>query len=474
MLWFGSPLKGLSRKHRAFGRWVLVLALGAIAATACSADGRAVIENSPTETSANSETFDVSECRFYPIYAEDGTEDTEPEPSILSIIQGENVRLSPVMWEGKPCLQTASALHSPNGSQIATGDVDGIVRLWDTNGSQLDMRSPFDGPSWRTSYMVYSPDSRQLAIAGGRYHQVALWNPIEDTMIGLSDELRGGIEYSPNSQLLTILGVGGAVGLWDREGNSIAALEYPGQPISLDADFNPSSDRIVTDGRDGTVRLWDTSGNQLAVLSGHQGNFEQITYSPDGKQILTLMGDNVARLWDANGNSQGTLSNYSQEIIRLAYSPDSQKIVTGGYRGEALLWNSRGHKLAALEGHSEEVRYVMFSPDGEQIATASPEESTVRLWDSNGNPLAEIEAHPGGVTALQYSPDNQMIVTGGRDDAVRLWDRSGKPLAAIESTPEDGGFLSFTTLSFSPNSDQLLVVGPLSDATYLWDIAFVK
>ena len=51
-----------------------------------------------------------------------------------------------------------------------------------------------------------------------------------------------------------------------------------------------------------------------------------------------------------------------------------------------------------------------------------------------------------------------------------LRDTEGNLLAEIESTDEDSGFINFTTLSFSPDSAQLLVVGPLDDATYVWNI----
>ncbi|MBE9062118.1 WD40 repeat domain-containing protein [cf. Phormidesmis sp. LEGE 11477] len=489
------------RERSMLGRVILMVVGSAIAATACSPHSSIqdssiqdseIVETAPaetTETTANIETinstdtFDVSDCQFYTQYALGGTEEIDSPPSTLSVTQGK-VSLSQVMWEGAPCVQTSEALYSPDGSQIATGSVDGVVRLWDTTGNQLVSLSPFDGPTWRISKLWYSPDGSQLAIAGGRYHALTLWNLGE--RIGENSEgdleavntidfpnTNGGsinVEYSPNSRLLAIFGLDDVVSLWNLAGDRIAPLTYPSQPISLAVDFNPTSDRIIADGRDGTVRLWDTTGNQLAVLRGHKGNFEQITYSPDGRQILTLMGDNVARLWDAQGNSQGTLSNYSQKIVQLVYSPNSQKIVTGAHKGEAVLWNSLGHKLAVLEGHSQIVSHVMFSPDGQQIATASPEESIVRLWDTKGNLSAEIEAHTGGVTKMQYSPNAQMIATGGRDNAVRLWDRAGNPLAAIESTSEEDSLVPFTTLSFSPQSDQLLVIGPLNDAVYLWNV----
>lgn len=186
------------------------------------------------------------------------------------------------------------------------------------------------------------------------------------------------------------------------------------------AAFSPNGQLLAIVGQDFRVRLWDIkSGKQLRQVSG-----TQVVFSPDGNQLLTVNEDNSIRLWDATnakevrrfaGGDSGR-----ESINSVAFSNDGRQILAGGSSNHAKLWDvATGEKLLSLSGdmsqqnYDIQIRSVAFCPDGRRILTAG-DEGIVRVWDrANGAQLKRLKNTGHDITAAVFSSDGEQVITFG-------------------------------------------------------------
>ncbi len=232
---------------------------------------------------------------------------------------------------------------SPDGAMIASGSIDGAVRVWD--GHTFQQRNLFSATRGLRA-LQFSPDSRYLAwISDG---DCCVWRP-------LVEEQPKRLPSHP-----------------DRSGVDINALS-----------FDPESRRIATahgkyDASDPdvcVVRVWDiATGAALAVLHGHSRAVWDTSFSPDGISLLSASADGSARIWDAESGEQMALF---QDVdpdglgVRTAcFSPDGKYVATESSRmGRVQLWRLDDVLCVATVGeHGSFVECLTFTPCGGFVA----------------------------------------------------------------------------------------------------------
>ena len=236
--------------------------------------------------------------------------------------------------------------------------------------------------------VVFSPDGRTLASAGGRDYTVRLW------------------DVATGQTLAVLTGHVGGV---------------------LSVAFSPDGTTLASAGgyRDNTIRLWDVATRQAkAVLTGHTSWVRAVAFSPDGTTLASVsgFGDNTVRLWDiATQQTKAVLTGHTSWIQTVAFSPDGTTLASAGNDTAVRLWDvATGQTRAVLTGHTYEVISVTFSPDGSTLASAGPR--TVRLWDaSTGHALATLTGNVYGTRSVVFSPDGETLASTGIDGTVLFW-----------------------------------------------------
>ena len=258
----------------------------------------------------------------------------------------------------------ASLAFSSDGALLASGGMDGVVRVWDAStGACLQT---LEGPGDAVEWVRWHPRGAVL-LAGSADCSVWMWAARSGSWMG------------------TFAGHGGAV---------------------TAGGFTPDGKLAVTVGEDAALKVWDPKkGECVLSVQGHPFHEEAavcLALAPDGATALTGSQDGTAKIVAlATGRVGATLA---PEPLKAGAGAeeDEEEMVPGGI--ECVAW------VPALPGVA-----VTGGLDGRLIA-----------WDAAAaNPRA-ICAHPDGITRLAVHASRPIVVTACLDGRVRAWDvRSG-------------------------------------------------
>jgi WD40 repeat protein len=362
---------------------------------------------------------------------------------------------------------------SPDGSTLASADLDGSLHLWDT-GARKTLGEPLLGHTGEVWSLAFSPDGTTLASAG-LDGTIRLWDAADGSTLGAPIEPgRGGVRsvaFSPDGRVFAATAPDDTIRLFDAESRRQVGRPLRGHEREVvSIAFSPDGRMLVSGGYDRTVRVWDVGEReQLAALRGHTGEVWAVAFGPDASTVASGDREGSVRLWDvASRRPLGRpLDAPRDEVWGVAFSPDGRTLASASFDDTVRLWDARsGAPLGLpLRGHTSGVISVRFRPDG-LLASASFD-GTIRLWDPTrrttfGVPLL---GHADRVKSVVFGVDDQ-LASAGFDGEIRLWDpQSGRVLRELDS-----GADSLESVAVSPDGETLASAG--GDGTIgLWRIS---
>ena len=200
------------------------------------------------------------------------------------------------------------ASWSPDGSQVATAQINGEIHIWDYETGEL-ITTLLHGDNGFVNEVEWSPDGSMIASASDDSTSQVWDTQTWETILVFSEHeppaYVGSVDWSPDgTRIMTTSGN-------DDEGST-----------------------------DTTARIWDPeTGEELFVITGHTRIVLWGEWSPDGTRIATSSQDNTTRVWDAATG---------EELLRLdtpnifgpsvKWSPDGKYIATSGYGQQSEIW----------------------------------------------------------------------------------------------------------------------------------------
>ncbi|WP_242717025.1 WD40 domain-containing protein [Microcoleus vaginatus] len=403
-----------------------------------------------------------------------------------------------------------SVIFSPDGKLLATGDSDGVVRLWEASTGREILTCK--GHTNVVESVAFSPDGEILASAS--YDKIIkLWDVQTGECLkvlqGHTESVMS-VTFNPDGNILASGSFDRTIRLWDIHTGECCKILQGHTKVVFAVAFHPAGEMLASGSGDETLRLWNVdTGECLKTLQGHtknvfsvafdsageilasgsadktvrlwnigsgeclktlEGHFDQvrsIALSPSGEILASGSFDQTAKLWDIRtGECLNTLQGHCNQVGSVAFHPAGEILVSGSYDQTLRLWAiNSGECLNTLQGHSTQVRSVAFSPNGEILASGD-DEQTIRLWDVNtGECLQILQGHLDRVHLVAFHPNGEILASGSYDQTLRLWDiRSGECLNILLESGQE-----VRSIAFSP-SGEIIASGSYDQTVRLWDI----
>ena len=376
---------------------------------------------------------------------------------------------------------------------IATGDQDGIVKIWDTQNGQCVTKIDWEisKRQWRESvlHVHFSPDGQHLAASGFGHSAVYAWNTNSETPIAsftienpkLDDYKKKDANYdrhfpiafSPSGNLFAFVSAPDTVTISDIDtGEDVAQLTEHTAPVHSLL-FSPCGQYLAGANLGATVQIWDIQNKSLVMMpTTYEGNRVRLAYTADSTLRVADVYQNKVVIWDTSNQekidvfeTQGSSDSVSR------FSNDGTQFAICNTRGDVQVWKADTLSTEALFSGFKSAAYsVAFLQDSRTLISNHWGTTGKVFWDVANRearralpPLTKRNALRKG---MALSPCEELLAVDTSDANIEIWHIASETLIAELTEHENRGI----TLAFSPTGEYL-VSGGWADEVYVWDAA---
>jgi anti-anti-sigma factor len=268
---------------------------------------------------------------------------------------------------------------SHNGELIATGDEDGVTRVFtDTGERKGTHRQPSP-----VRDLAFSHSGEWIVTAGG--------SGTADVIEAATGKLAGRIEHG------------------DMFNSAV---------------FSPNGRLVATACDDGVARVFRWSRNQKVGEIPHDGPVRAVRFSRDGRLIATASDDGTARVYRLGTKKEQSRFIHAGPVNSVAFSPSGDLIVTSSDDEFACVFRAHDGAEVSRFRLGSPVKAAIFSHSGDFIALTGgmPDRGVLRIHRcNNGSLLMECQDREA-LGCVMFSHDDELIVVAGRSGAVRVFE----------------------------------------------------
>ena len=328
--------------------------------------------------------------------------------------------LAPTLSAKPPAPVTALAV-SPDGAWLVSGGYHEVL-VWNSATGKLARR--IGGLSGRVRSLAFSPDGKDVAVAGGMAGQSGAAVLLDfasgavTPMVTAKDELLA-VAFSPDGKLVAAGGADNVAEVWNVADRHVVATlkDHTGWITGLA--FSPDGKLLAACGADQRVRVWFTTTwkSDFELPEPAAGAVTGVAFAPEGDFLaFSVAGDDehAVRTWkpqNAFVEPDPNRPNLHATLLQ------TRSIDTGACLPQAVSFF-----LAPKPAKGD-------PPHSRMLAACS--DHTVRLIGTGGNTIATRSGHTDWVYAVAPNPDGVRYATGGGDGAIKIWGAGDKPLFTL-------------------------------------------
>ena len=335
------------------------------------------------------------------------------------------------------------ATFSDDARWIATGDQDGIVKVWDTQNGQCVTKIDWRSTGWRNSvlHVHFSPDGQHLAASGFGHSAVYDWRTNNEVPIAsftienpkLEDyskedahyEKYFPVSFSPSGNLFAYVSSPGIVTISDIDtGEHIANLTGHNTPVHSLL-FSPCGQYLAGANLGATVQAWNIQNESLEMMpTTYEGNRVRLVYTPDGTLQVADLHENKVVIWDAP--QQKKLGSFDISGIAgdsARFSNDGTQFAVSNTQGDIQVWKEgTPSTVASFSGYKSAAYSVVFIQEGRTLVSSHWGRRSKVFWNvTTGEHIHTFWGHASDVQDLTFSPDGTLLASGSFDGSILLW-----------------------------------------------------
>ena len=332
---------------------------------------------------------------------------------------------------GHEALVTRLALK-PDRSLLASGDANGVVRLWLPLDGAPQIVLGADTTPIRG--LAFHPSTNTMLTAAEN-GSVKMWTlPMQATQTLAGHTLAvTAVTMSADGKRVVTGGADAGVKIFNgADGKLVKALTGQVGPVSA-VTLHDATGLIATGNDTGVIKTWnEADGAELLTLNGHTGAIHDVRTSAKGDTLVSSGDDGSIRIWRLPVAAT-PLAGSAMPVLAVSLSNDGKLVATGSADKSIRLYNfADGAAVRTLAGSAAAVRSIDFRADNTQLASTD-DVGNVYLWDpAQVVPQAVLSGHVGPATSLTYLPDGKTLISTGDDGTLRWWSLPlvpAKPLA---------------------------------------------
>jgi WD40 repeat protein len=392
---------------------------------------------------------------------------------------------------------------SPDGSELAVGEVTGLITLWrlarpamlpgqpegsgeppETAAGQPIARN-LKGHQAAIEALAFTADGRKL-ISIGHDNTARCWEVAdqeESRVLRKGGGQIDGLNYSPDGRYLVEASMNDGIRV--HEPTSAAPPRLLTTHASRRAVFSPDG-RTIAGGPDHRVTLWDakTGGLLNTLAESEPGEVGAMVFSPDGHWLAVGIGGlynfsvdapQKVMVFDIAQRKEHRTFATPTQVSAVAFSADGKHLAAAGHNGTLWLWDTASwNEIGRWQGppgtHYGSLLFLSGDRLGQagrlgDVLAAGSTSGRIDLWDVRTRTLArQLHGHIALISFMAVSPDGRTLATASCDRSIKLWDSgTGRELRTL--CREDAWVYA---LAFSPDGNTL-ATGGLSRVLRLWE-----